>query len=302
VDALLRAIDAAGADVWRDAPLAPLTTLRVGGPARALVTVGSEPVLARVLRLATRSGVPWFVLGRGSNLLVPDAGWPGLVLHLAGTFRTLAVDGPHLLAGGAVPLPTVAVRAAEVGLSGFAWGVAVPGTVGGAVRMNAGAHGADMADAVVTARVLRAGDDAAEDWSAARLGFRYRGSDVPPDAVVTAVRLALTPGEAAVVRTEMDGIRAWRRAHQPLHASTCGSVFTNPPGTSAGALIESAGLKGRRVGGAMVSPTHANFIETTPGAQAADVLALIELVRAEVAAATGHDLATEVVVLAPPER
>ncbi len=299
MDAVLRALASTGADVALDAPLAPHTTLRVGGPARALITVHDEGGLVAVLRIARDAAWPWFVLGRGSNLIVPERGWPGLAVRLEGSFRTIDVAADLVRAGGAAPLPTVAMRAAEAGLGGFAWGVAVPGSIGGAVRTNAGAHGADMADALVTARLLRAGGEVVEEVPAARLGLRYRGSDLPADAVVTGVALRLIPAEAAVVRAEMDGIRAWRRAHQPLHAATCGSVFANPPGTSAGRLIEEAGLKGHRVGSAVVSPTHANFIETDPGASSDDVLRLIEEVRTEVLRRTGVELATEVVVLRP---
>lgn len=296
---VLAALRAAGADVAADAPLAPLTTLRVGGPARALVTVGDEAALARVLTVAADADWPWFVLGRGSNLLVPDAGWPGVAVRLDGALRAIEVVGTEVRAGGAAPLPTVALRAADAGLGGFAWGVAVPGSVGGAVRMNAGAHGADMADALVSARLVRPGA-AAEVVPADALGLRYRGSDVPAGCVVTGAVLRLRPADAAAVRAEMDDIRAWRRTHQPLHAATCGSVFANPPGDSAGRLVESAGMKGHRVGGAAVSPTHANFIETRTGARADDVLRLVEEVRTEVARASGVELATEVVVLRPP--
>jgi UDP-N-acetylmuramate dehydrogenase len=159
-----------------------------------------------------------------------------------------------------------------------------------------------MADALVTVRVVRAGAAAAEDLPAAALGLRYRASDLDATTVVCGAELALTPADAASVRHEMDEIRAWRRTHQPLHAATCGSVFANPPGTSAGALIEAAGLKGHRIGGATVSPTHANFIETAPGARADDVLRLIDEVRRVVARDTGVELRTEVVVLDPPAR
>lgn len=297
MEGVAAALRDAGATVVQDAALAPFTTLRVGGPARLLATVRDERTLAGVLRIATAATLPWFVLGRGSNLLVPDAGWPGLALRLDGDLRAVRVEGAHVHAGGAAALPTVALRAAEAGLGGFAWGVAVPGSVGGAVRMNAGAHGADMRDALVSARLLRAGSDEAEELDAERLGLRYRGSDVPADAVVVAAALRLAPADAAAVRAEMDDIRAWRREHQPLHASTCGSVFTNPPGGSAGRLIEEAGFKGHRVGGATVSPTHANFIETAPGSCADDVLRLIEEVRTGVARRHGIELAVEVVVL-----
>ena len=297
MSAVADALHAAGAEVLPGAPLAARTTLRVGGPVRYLVTVRDEAAVRAVLDVLVTADVPWFVLGRGSNIVVPDAGWPGAALRLDGALADVAIDGTEVRAGGAAPLPTVAVRAADAGLAGFAWGVAVPGSIGGAVRTNAGAHGVDLAAALVSVRVLRPGAASVEVLPAAALGLRYRGSDLAGDAVVTGATLQLRAADPSEVRAEMDDIRAWRRTHQPLHAATCGSVFRNPPGTSAGALIEAAGLKGRRVGGAVVSPTHANFIETTPDARAADVLRLIDEVRAEVLRSSGVELRTEVIVL-----
>ena len=300
MDAVVAQLAAAGARVAAEVPLAPLTTLRVGGPARAVAEVDDAGVLGRVLAVTEAAGLPWFVLGRGSNLLVPDAGWPGVVIRLDGALRATVVAGVEVRAGGAAPLPTVAVRAADAGLSGFAWGVAVPGSIGGAVRTNAGAHGVDLSDALVSVELVRAGDGDVEEVAAARLGLGYRTSALPAGAVVTGATLRLTPADAGEVRREMDDIRAWRRAHQPLHAATCGSVFANPPGASAGALIDAAGLKGHRVGGAVVSTTHANFIETSPGARAEHVARLIEEVRAGVVRHCGIELRAEVIVLTAP--
>jgi UDP-N-acetylmuramate dehydrogenase len=196
-------------------------------------------------------------------------------------------------------MPTVAVRTAQAGLAGFAWGCAVPGTMGGGVRMNAGAHGGDMSDSLVEARVLDLETGTIERHDAARLAFGYRSSALPDAAVVVSVTLQLEPADADVVLAEIDGIRRWRREHQPLNRPSCGSVFTNPPGASAGALIEQAGLKGLRVGGAEVSSTHANFIVTQPGASAGDVAALIEQVVTRVRQHSGVELRTEVVRPSP---
>jgi len=237
------------------------------------------------------------VLGRGSNLLVSDEGWPGVAVRLGRGLRGIDIDGLQVRCGGAAPLPTVAVQTAEAGLAGFAWGCAVPGTIGGGVRMNAGAHGADMSDAVVEARVFDATTRTVAVWPSERLAFAYRSSALPASAVVTSVLLALRPGSSDELLAEIDRIRAWRRTHQPLNRPSCGSVFTNPPGLSAGALIESAGLKGARVGGAEVSDLHANFIVTRPGATASDVWRLIQHVRAEVARHSGVELDPEVVRL-----
>jgi len=284
-------------EVLVDEPLASYTTLRVGGPARALVTVHSEAGLTHVATVAAELGLAWFVLGRGSNLLVSDEGWPGVAVRLGRGLRGIDIDGLQVRCGGAAPLPTVAVQTAEAGLAGFAWGCAVPGTIGGGVRMNAGAHGADMSDAVVEVRVFDATTRTVAVWPSERLAFAYRLSALPASAVVTSVLLALRPGSSDELLAEIDRIRAWRRTHQPLNRPSCGSVFTNPPGLSAGALIESAGLKGARVGGAEVSDLHANFIVTRPGATASDVWRLIQHVRAEVARHSGVELDPEVVRL-----
>jgi len=295
VERLVDALAGPGVTVVPEVPLAMLTTLRVGGPARALVTVEDEDALLRTARTCHDASVPVLVVGRGSNLLVGDAGWPGVVLRLGSGFRGVRIEGTRVHCGGAEPMPTVAVRSAQAGLSGFAWGCAVPGTIGGGVRMNAGAHGADMSDALVEARVFDVATGRIEILDAARLAFGYRRSALPETAVVTSVVLELTPADAATVLAEIDGIRTWRREHQPLNRPSCGSVFTNPPGTSAGALIERAGLKGARIGGAEVSSVHANFIVTDPDARAADVEALIDLVVERVEEHAGVRLTPEVV-------
>jgi UDP-N-acetylmuramate dehydrogenase len=280
--------------VRADAPLAELTTLRVGGPARALVTAERDEDLAAVGRLCRAHGVPWAIVGRGSNLLVADDGWPGIAVTLGRGFRGVAVDGTRVRAGAAEPLPALAVRVADAGLTGFAWACAVPGTLGGAVRMNAGAHGGEMADHLVEVELVRLRDGTRETWPVHALGLAYRHSELPDDAVVVAAVLELAPGDRETVRAEIDGIRAWRRTHQPLNLPNCGSVFTNPPGASAGALLDAAGLKGTRVGGAAISEVHANFIVTTAGARAGDVVALIEHARSTVAARFDVDLVPEV--------
>jgi UDP-N-acetylmuramate dehydrogenase len=276
------------------ASLAELTTLRVGGPARALVTAEVDDDLAAVGRVCLAHGLPWAVVGRGSNLLVADDGWPGVAIQLGRGFRGVEVDGRRVRAGAAEPLPVLAVRVADAGLTGFAWACAVPGTLGGAVRMNAGAHGGELSDHLVDADVVRLRTGTRETWPVATLGLRYRRSDLPDDAVVVAATLDLDPGDRAEVREEIDGIRAWRRTHQPLNEPNCGSVFTNPEGASAGRLVDTVGAKGLRVGGAQVSERHANFIVTRPGATAADVHELIRRVRDLVHETTGIDLVPEV--------
>jgi UDP-N-acetylmuramate dehydrogenase len=295
IAAFVGEVQGPGAEVVVDGELALLTTLRVGGTAEALVTVEDEQSLARTVLAATSLGLPILVIGRGSNMLVGDSGWPGVVLRLGAGFRGIHIEGSTVRTGGAEPMPSVAVRTAQASLSGFAWGAAVPGSMGGGVRMNAGAHGADMSDSLVSARVLDATTGDVELWDLARLDLGYRRSALPPTSIVTEVTLELVPGDRAEVLAEIDAIRTWRREHQPLNRPSCGSVFTNPPGASAGALIEAAGLKGTRIGGAEISTTHANFIVTSIDARAADVEALIALAIDRVREMTGIELHPEVV-------
>lgn len=284
-----------GVSLVEGASLSEHTTLRVGGPARVMALVEDVDALLHVAAVVRARGLPWLVIGRGSNLLVDDVGWPGVVVRLGRGFRGVTIDSTDVRCGGAEPLPTIAVRTAEAGLGGFAWGCAVPGSIGGALRMNAGAHGRDMAANVVEAEVVDVRTGSIERWDLARLGLRYRASALPDGAVVTSVLLALAPAEREEELGKIERIRSWRREHQPLNLPSCGSVFTNPEGASAGALIDAAGLKGRRVGGAEVSLVHANFIVTSPGATAADVAELIDVVRAEVARSSGVELHAEVV-------
>jgi UDP-N-acetylmuramate dehydrogenase len=283
--------------VTADASLAELTTLRVGGRARVLVTAERDEDLAAVGRVCVEHGLPWMVVGRGSNLLVADAGWPGVAIQLGRGFRGFETDGDLVRAGAAEPLPTLAVRVADAGYGGFAWACSVPGTLGGAVRMNAGAHGGEMADHLVEVDLVRLRTGTRETWPVAILGLSYRHSELPDDAVVVAATLRLPAADPAVVREEISSIRAWRREHQPLNDPNCGSVFTNPPGGSAGQLIDVAGGKRIRLGGAGVSELHANFITTSPGATASDVRGVIRRVQELVLASAGVLLRPEVVML-----
>lgn len=295
IAAFVTAVEGPGVEMVLDGELALLTTLRVGGAADVLVTVEDEPSLARTVLAATSLGLRILVIGRGSNMLVGDAGWPGVVLRLGGGFRGIDIDGATVRTGGAEPMPSVAMQTAQASLSGFAWGAAVPGSMGGGVRMNAGAHSADMSDSLVSARVLDATTGEIELWDLERLDLGYRRSALAPTSIVTEVTLELVPGDRAEVLAQIDAIRTWRREHQPLNRPSCGSVFTNPPGASAGALIEAAGLKGTRIGGAEISTTHANFIVTSADARAADIEELIALAIDRVREMTGIELHPEVV-------
>lgn len=282
-----------------DASLSEFTTLRVGGPARYLATVNSEQELQAVAQIITEHKIAWSVLGRGSNILVSDDGFEGIVLVLGRGFRGITIDGATVRVGAAEPLPTLASSLADSGLAGFSWGCGVPGTVGGAVRMNAGAHGRDMSDNLVEVDVYRLSLQARETWPRDTLGLQYRRSELPRDAIVISATFAFTTGDPAALRDEVATIRQWRRDHQPLNQPNCGSVFANPTSEEPAAkLIDQCGLKGFGVGGASVSTTHANFIVTTSGATARDVVGVIDHVKQQVHAATGVMLREEVVMLA----
>jgi UDP-N-acetylmuramate dehydrogenase len=238
-------------------------------------------------------GVPVLVVGRGSNLLVSDRGFDGLVVSLGAGFDRVRVTGSRVEAGAAVALPVLARRAVDAGLAGLEWAVGVPGSVGGAVAMNAGGHGSDTAATLEAYRWVDLASGRAHSGPAARLDFGYRQSAVAPTDVVTSATFALVPGETGRGKAVLGEIVRWRRAHQP-GGSNAGSVFTNPPGDSAGRLIDACGLKGHRMGTAEVSTKHANFIQADPGGSADDVRRLIAHVQATVAATTGVDLRTEV--------
>lgn len=288
--------------VTEQASLAELTTLRVGGPARILVEADHESDLAAVGRACLEHGLPWAVVGRGSNLLVADEGWPGVVVVLGRSFRGVEFvpsggDRTLVVVGGAEPLPALAHAVAGEGLDGLAWAAGVPGTLGGAVRMNAGAHGGEVADTLVEADVVRLRTGSRETWPVQALGFTYRHSELPDDAVVVGGMFSLVAGEPDAVRDAVAEVRQWRRDHQPINLPNCGSVFTNPDGDSAGRLIDASGCKGLRVGGATVSDLHANFIVTERDARAADVRQLVLEVRRRVLDDHGVDLRPEVAML-----
>jgi len=288
----------------RDMPLAPLTTYRVGGGAALFVHVRRRDDLAAVAAARHASGLPVLVVGRGSNLLVADAGFVGIALSVADLAGAIGVgdaavaSGDEVVvgAGGGVALPVLARRTAAAALHGFEWAVGVPGSVGGAVKMNAGGHGSDMAACTLDVEVA---DLAADGMERVRpvdeLGLRFRGSDLRDDEVVLAVRLSLRSGDQVAAEAEISEIVRWRRANQP-GGQNAGSVFVNPvPGeVSAGSLVDALGLRGFRVGSACVSDKHANFVQASEGGTAADVRAVIKEVRRRVAEATGFHLRSEV--------
>lgn len=279
--ALVAALRSAGVEPLVDRALGPLTTYRCGGAAAVFVEVDSPEDLVAVAAVTARLAPPVLVIGKGSNLLVADGGFDGVAIHLVGAFLDVRVDGTTVVAGGGASLPVVARRTVAAGLTGFEWAVGVPGSIGGAVRMNAGGHGSDMAAVVRRVRVvdLCVGNDVT--MAAGDLGFAYRGSRVRPSDVVAEVELALDPGDAAAGEATLASIVRWRREHQP-GGHNAGSVFTNPPGDSAGRLIDAAGCRGLRLGSAEVSTKHANFIQVDEGGSAADVIEVMAAVRARV--------------------
>jgi UDP-N-acetylmuramate dehydrogenase len=290
----LRAVGAAlGRRARTNAPLGARTTYRVGGTAALLVEPGDEDELVAVARAVNGAPVPVLVLGRGSNLLVADRGFGGLVVALGGGFEAIEVQGHQVLAGAAVSLPVLARRTAAAGLSGLEWAVGVPGSVGGAVRMNAGGHGSDTAATLVGYRWVDLRTAMAAEAPAEELHMSYRHTSLAASDVVVAGRFRLVDGDPERGAAAIAEIVRWRRANQP-GGSNAGSVFTNPAGDSAGRLIEEAGLKGIRLGSAQVSEKHANFIQADEGGSADDVATLIAHVQATVAAKTGVDLTTEV--------
>ncbi len=277
----------------RDAPFGELTTYRVGGRAAVGVVVHDDDDLERVSTARRDTGISVVVLGRGSNTLVADAGFDGLLVILGDEFATIEIEGTTVRAGELASLPVVARTTAAAALRGFEWAVGVPGSVGGAVRMNAGGHGSDMA--TVTARVRVVDLDSGKDVvvSATDLDLGYRRSSIGPTDLVVWAELALREGDAADAEEEIAAIVRWRRANQP-GGQNAGSVFTNPTGDSAGRLIDETGLKGFRVGSARVSEKHANFIQADDGGSAADVLTLMQMVAVRVRDRHGVDLQPEV--------
>jgi UDP-N-acetylmuramate dehydrogenase len=270
------------ARVERDRPLGPLTTYRVGGPAARFLVAERPDHLVAVAAAARAGGLPVLVVGRGSNLLVADAGFAGIAVQLGAPFEAIEVDGCRVRAGGAARLPLVARRSAREGCTGFEWAVGVPGSVGGAVRMNAGGHGSDIAATIVTATVVDLADGAATRVvDAAGLALGYRSSSVRDTDVVLDATFQLAAGDAARATQEIEDIVRWRRENQP-GGQNAGSVFTNPEGDSAGRLIDAAGCKAMRVASAHVSPKHANFFQSEEGGSADDVRALMRAVQARV--------------------
>ncbi len=286
--------DALPGQISLDEPLGVLTTYRVGGAASILMRAQKHTDLSVLTKVLGSNTCPIVVMGRGSNLLVADAGFPGLALFLEGDFEKVEVGEKSLRAGGAVPLPVLARRAAGEGRSGLEFFVGIPGSVGGAIAMNAGGHGRETVDVLMSADISDlAGDGVPRTRSPKDLRLGFRKSAIETDDVVVSAEFAVEDADPDVCKEQIAEIVRWRRDNQPGGANA-GSVFKNPSGDAAGRLLDVSGLKGMRIGGASVSMKHANFIQADPGSMAADVRALIDEVRRRVGVDSGIDLEPEV--------
>jgi UDP-N-acetylmuramate dehydrogenase len=290
-----------GVKTSRDEPLGRFTTMRVGGPADLFATVHNIHELRAIVRFARSRGIPLTLLGRGSDVVIADAGIRGLVVQ--NRAEGSRVEGDRYVAESGLPMARAATEAQAAGLTGLEFGLAIPGTVGGAVWANAGAHDGDVAGILESADVLL-GDGTEARLSSAELELRYRDSRLKhrPDEVVLTATFRLAPADPAAIAARLDEIKRWRRDHQPLGIPSAGSTFRNPTGDSAGRLIDAVGLKGRQRGGATVSEKHANFIVNDRKGLAADVRGLVDEVAAAVARETGIVLEPEVVFLGDWDR
>ena len=286
--------------VERDYALSRLTTVRAGGPADFFARPESEGEVTQLLDWADREGLAVGVVGSGSNLLVSDEGFRGLVMKLAGDLTEIERDGTRVRTGGGARLPSAAARAAGWGLAGLEFGVNIPGTVGGAVRMNANAYGGELGKVLEAVGICTAAG--AETRRPDQLGFRYRGSDLGDREVVTSATFALSEADPADVKATMGEMRRRRKEAQPSGIKTFGSTFMNPEdpraeGRSAGQLLDAAGARGLAIGGARLSPEHANFVENTGDATTHDVLAVMAAARRRVHEHFGVVLEPEVQIL-----
>jgi UDP-N-acetylmuramate dehydrogenase len=288
------------AGVERDHPLARLTTVRTGGRGEFFARAGTERVLRELLAWARGAGLQVSIVGSGSNLLIADEGVRGLVVKLDRELAAIAIEGRQVLCGGGARLPAIAARAARAGLSGIEFGVNIPGTLGGAVRMNANAYGGELGRVLEWVEIARGGD--LERRVPAQLGLGYRSSNLRSGEVVARAALVLVEADPDEVSATLAEMRRMRHEAQPQGIKTFGSTFKNPDdqraeGRSAGVLLSEAGCNGLGVGGARFAPKHANFIENTGTATTADVVAVMAEGRRRVLERTGIELEPEVQTL-----
>ena len=276
-----------------DAVLADHTTYKLGGPAAYWLEVQRRADLLPVSEAYSEDPLPVLIVGRGSNLVIADSGFAGVVVHLSGDLARIETT-PTVRAGGGAGLPQVARAAVKAGLLGLEFMVGIPGTVGGAVRQNAGCFGREMIDVLVEAEVFDLETGTMSVRSPASLDLRYRYSAITSTEIVVEASFTTLAGEPATGEAYMLEVTRWRRAHQPGGTLNAGSVFKNPPGDAAGRIIDAVGLKGMSVGGASVSDKHANFFVAKPGTKAVDVYRLVREVAARVKEATGIVLVPEI--------
>lgn len=280
--------------VRRDVPLAPLTTYKVGGDARYFTEPADLAELREVLALAPE-GMTVIVVGRGSNVVISEAGIDGLVIKLGRSFQVAdVVPGGLIVAGAGVALAKLARLAASRGRAGLGFYIGIPGSVGGAVRMNAGGHGSDTSQVLDHALVLSASTAEVVRATSADLGLSYRHSELTDDDVVVQATFSTTPRDPQLLEEELRSITRWRKEHQPGGTLNAGSVFKNPAGDHAGAIIERIGLKGQHFGRVQVSPIHANFLVAADEASADDIFLFVQHIRSTVLDRTGIDLEPEV--------
>lgn len=282
--------------VKRQYPLGALTTYSVGGAAALFIRPASKEEVLRVAKATALANVPVLLVGKGSNLLVSDSGFEGIVLQLGSAFERVLIEGNKVSVGAAASMPVVARRTAAEGLSGFEWAVGVPGSVGGAVRMNAGGHGSDMGEVLTSVSCVDMCTGTLLDRTVEELELGYRSSSVGVSEAVLGAELLLRTGSVVESGRLLAEIVRWRRENQP-GGQNAGSVFVNPPGDSAGRLIDLAGVRGLRIGTAQVSEKHANFIQADIGGSAEDVFRVMNEVRERVGEAFGVDLVAETVLV-----
>lgn len=286
------------AQVLEHEPMARHTTMRVGGPAEILFSPANEGELLFAVREAKRAGAPFRIIGNGSNLLVLDGGLPGLTIRLGEAFSKISVDGNQIRAQAGALLSRVAAAARDASLTGLEFASGIPGSAGGGMAMNAGAYGGQLSDVFEGCRALDPETGIISALGPAEMALGYRESAaLSRGLIVTEAAFRLTAGDRSAIQAKMDDLSARRREKQPLNLPSAGSTFKRPEGYFAGALIEQAGLKGLRVGGACVSEKHAGFVVNDRNATAKDVLDLIRLVQARVLEHSGVRLETEVRIL-----
>jgi len=289
----LAALISAGT-ITENVPLGPMTTYKSGGPARYLMEAGSTRDLQALARSVELGDMPILVLGRGSNLVVSDAGFPGLVLRLGPAFGVIEIEGTTVRAGSAAPLPQVARASVNAGLTGLEFFVGVPGSIGGAVRQNAGCFGTETTERLIEANILDLSDGETHARTPGQLQMSYRHSNVTSSQVVLHASFQASPGNVAEGLGELRRITRWRRDNQPGGTFNAGSVFKNPHGRTAGEIIDALGLKGMKVGDVAVSAKHANFFVAGPNATSSDIRRLVVAVKDRVLDETGTILETEI--------